>query len=140
VDGYLHQWLDIQKKHLETIRQSFSPLPQLQCRLFPHEMTGLRAVEVVAGEVFAEHAPDAVLFARAPFELEAQDGLYEMRLYLPNVTKNEINLFVKDGELILNAGGFRRHLLLPRQLEGYIVAKARLEGEQFHILFAKDTA
>ncbi len=140
VDGYLAEWLGIQQKHLDVIQHSFAPLPLLSCRLFPREMTGLKAVEAVAAEIFAQYEPDQVLFARTPFELEAKNGLYEMRLYLPGVSKKEIQLFVKDGELIVNAAGFRRHFLLPRQLNGYIVAKARLEGDQFNILFAKDSA
>jgi len=140
VGGYLAEWLTIQHRHLELIHNSFAPLPELTCRLFPREMTGLKAVEAVAAEIFAVYEPDQVLHTRTPFELEAKDGCYEMRLHLPGVSKKEIQMFVKDGELILNAAGFRRHFLLPRQLDGYIVAKARLDGDQFNILFAKDSA
>jgi arsenite-transporting ATPase len=139
-DGYLHEWLDIQRRHLAVIERSFAPLPLLSCKLFPSEMTGLNAVEAIADELFHEFAPDQVLLTRTPFELEARNGVFEMRLYLPGVTKKDVQLFVKDGELIVNAAGFRRHFLLPRQLDGFLVAKARLDGDHFIILFARDSA
>jgi arsenite-transporting ATPase len=140
VDGYLRQWLGIQSRHLEEIERAFRPLPLLRCKLFPQEMTGLAAVEAVAAEIFGDRDPAAVLHSDKPFDLVGEAGAYEMRLHLPGVTKKEVDLLVKEGELIVNAGGFVRHILLPRQLEHHTVARARLDGETFKILFTQEKA
>ncbi|MDP8225079.1 MAG: TRC40/GET3/ArsA family transport-energizing ATPase [Candidatus Lernaella stagnicola] len=140
VDGYLAEWVGIQKHHMQTIDASFHPLPRLQCKLFPREMTGLPAVGVLADEVFGDRDPAEIMYQHKPFELEAKQDYYEMRLYLPGVTKKDVSLLVKDGELILGAAGFKRHILLPRQLDEHVVAKARLNGDIFTIIFAKDSA
>ncbi len=140
IDGYLARWLDIQKTHLDEIERAFNPLPMLRCKLFPQEMTGLKAVEAIAAEVFAERDPAAVLYRDRPFELLGESGAYEMRLRLPGVGKKDINLLVKEGELIVSAGGFVRHILLPRQLDRHVVARARMDGDTFRIQFAREPA
>lgn len=139
IDGYLAQWIDIQARHLEEIQNAFAPLPLLRCKLFPREMTGLRAMRAVADELFDGHAPADVLHRGSPFELAGENGTYEMRLHLPGTTKKDVELLVKEGELIVTAGGFVRHLLLPRQLADHQVTKAKLDHETFRILFTKET-
>jgi hypothetical protein len=42
---------------------------------------------------------------------------------------------VRGDELILQVKNFRRHLLLPRRLEGLTVRKARLAGDTFIVTF-----
>ena len=140
VDGYLAEWVEIQKHHMQAITASFHPLPQLKCRLFPREMTGLPAIAQIAEEMFGDADPAKVMHTRAPFELEAKNDYYEMRLFLPGVSKREVQLLVKENELILTAAGHKRHILLPRQLDNHVVAKARLTGDTFTIIFAKDSA
>jgi len=140
IDGYLGQWLESQQRHIDEIKAAFAPLPILNCRMFPTEMTGLKAMEVVAKEVFGQLEPIKVLHEGRPFVLDGSDGAFEMRLHLPGVTKKDIELLVKSGELILNAGGFVRHILLPRQLDNHVVTRARLDGDFFKIRFAKEPA
>lgn len=140
VDGYLREWLAIQQTHLATVHTAFDPLPLLQCKLYPREMTGLAAVAMLARELFGDLAPEAVLHQRSPFELTTRNDCVEMRLHLPGVTKKEVELLVKDGELIVTASRYKRHLLLPRQLENHVVAKARFDGDMFTIFFTKDSA
>ena len=140
VDGYLAGWLDIQGRHLKEIKRFFAPLPMLRCKLFPEEMTGLPAVETIGDELFADGNPADILHRGRAFELEGEEGAYEMRLHLPGVTKKDVELLVKENELILRAKGFVRHILLPRQLEGHQVARARLDKGMFCIMFTKDKA
>ena len=139
IDGYLAQWIDIQAQHFKEIQTAFAPLPLLRCRLFPQEMTGLPAMRTIAEELFDGYSPADVLHHGRPFELEGENGTFEMRLHLPGLTKKDVELLVKEGELIVTAGGFVRHLLLPRQLADHQVAKARLDNETFRILFTKET-
>jgi arsenite/tail-anchored protein-transporting ATPase len=140
LDGYLSEWVGIQHQHMQAIDACFAPLPRLQCKLFPREMTGLDAIAAVAEEIFGDADAAAIMHNRAPFELEVKNDYYEMRLFLPGVSKKEVGLLVKDGEMILTAGAYKRHILLPRQLDEYVVAKAKLTGDTFLIIFAKDSA
>ena len=54
---------------------------------------------------------------------------------LPGIERGELDLWVRGEELVLQVKNFRRHLLLPRRLEGLTVRKARLLGDTFVVTF-----
>src|SRR5919197_2550888 len=51
-DPYFGKWKDIQAEHLQTVRESFEPVPILTARLFDREMVGLSLLEDMGREVY----------------------------------------------------------------------------------------
>src|SRR5919197_434011 len=51
-DPYFGKWKDIQAEHLQTVRESFEPVPILTARLFDREMVGLDLLEDMGREVY----------------------------------------------------------------------------------------
>jgi arsenite-transporting ATPase len=51
-DPYFGKWKDIQAEHLQTVRESFEPVPILTARLFDREMVGLALLEDMGREVY----------------------------------------------------------------------------------------
>ena len=41
-------------------------------------------------------------------------------------------------ELVIRIGGFKRHIMLPRQVASLNVVKAKLEGAYLNVLFKGD--
>jgi arsenite-transporting ATPase len=56
-DPYFAQWRLSQERHMESIEESFSPIPILTARLFDREMFGLEALGALADDVFEEAEP-----------------------------------------------------------------------------------
>src|SRR5438876_10143277 len=51
-DPYFGKWKDIQAEHLETVRESFQPLPILPVRLFDRELVGSPLLAELGAEVY----------------------------------------------------------------------------------------
>ena len=61
-----------------------------------------------------------------------------MRIKLPFIQKKNVELNKLSDELIVRVGGFKRHVLLPRQVAAARKVNARLEGEHLLIHFKGD--
>src|SRR2546423_2730408 len=51
-DPYFGKWKDIQAEHLQTVRESFEPVPILSARLFDREMVGIELLSEMGREVY----------------------------------------------------------------------------------------
>ena len=51
-DPYFGKWKDIQAEHLETVRESFEPVPIITARLFDREMVGLDLLAEMGHELY----------------------------------------------------------------------------------------
>jgi arsenite-transporting ATPase len=56
-------------------------------------------------------------------------------LKLPFVTKDDVELNKFSDELIIRIGGYKRHILLPRQVASYDSVKAKLDDQYLNIVF-----
>ena len=54
---------------------------------------------------------------------------------LPFIARSDVELNRVSNELIVRIGGFKRHILLPRQVAASESVNAKLEGEQLCITF-----
>lgn len=135
--GYFKDWARLQQEYMERIRSAFSPLPILSTPLYPTEMLGLDKLAEMGATTYGDLAPEAVLWHGKPFSVDGVDGAYRMSLHLPNVDRNEIQLWAKNDELIIGIGDTQRHIILPRVLAGHVVSKAKYQDGQFRIHFEK---
>src|SRR2546427_12026022 len=55
-DAYCGKWKDIQAEHLETVRESFQPVPIITARLFDREMVGIDLLAEMGAEVYGDQA------------------------------------------------------------------------------------
>lgn len=90
---------------LEVVEQASDPL-------------GLPALEAFAGVVFGERDPLAPLSpARKLHALETgSDGNSLLKLHLPNLELETLDLVTRGGELILELGHFKRNIPLPPEV------------------------
>ncbi len=135
--GYLKDWGKLQKKYMAGIERAFAPLPILQAPLFPTEMLGPSALAKMAEAAYDSRNPEDILWQGRPFELNGEDGKYKMSVMAPGVTKKDIDLWAKKGELIIKVGDFQRNLILPGCLDGHVVSKAEYKDDVFHVTFEK---
>ena len=128
-DPYFAHWREAQARHMETIKESFAPIPILTARLFDREMFGLEALGALAEDVFEDAEPLEVLFRGATHDIVKDGGGYDVVFHLPLVEKRNVDLAKKGAELFVKVGNYRRNILLPDALARLPAAGASFEGD-----------
>ena len=135
-DPYFERWIEAQKRHLETIEESFSPIPILKARLFDREMYGLESLSALGEDVFGETDPLGVLFKGAAHDIVKNGAGYEVIFNLPLVDKKAVDLSKRGAELLVQVGTYRRNILLPDSLARLSAAGAKVEDGQLRVRLA----
>ena len=126
-DPYFDRWRDAQREHLETIVNSFSPIPILKARLFDREMYGLEALGALADDVFEGADPLGIHFRGATHEIKKNGDGYDVVLNLPLAAKSDIDLSKRGADLLVRVGAYKRNILLPDSLARFHAAGASIE-------------
>jgi arsenite/tail-anchored protein-transporting ATPase len=137
-DPYFARWHEAQARHLETIEESFSPIPILKARLFDREMYGLVALNALADEVFEDMDPLAMLFRGATHEIVKNGGGYDVILNLPLAEKRSVDLSKRGAELLVRVAGYKRNILLPDSMARFHAAGAGIEGGRLTVRLRDD--
>jgi arsenite-transporting ATPase len=134
-DSYFQEWRESQRHYLEKAKEYFSPVPIFPVHLFKDEILGYSRLKVLASEIYGEKNPTDIFFRGEPYNLVKEDGQYRLMIKLPFIVKENVELNKLSEELIIKAGSFKRHVLLPRQVAASKSVKAKLEGEYLSIYF-----
>jgi arsenite/tail-anchored protein-transporting ATPase len=136
-DPYFGKWKDIQAEHLQTVHESFQPVPILTARLFEQEMVGLDLLEEMAGEVYEGGDPADVLHRDQPIRVRKRGPWYVLSMRLPFVERGEFDVHRKADELYVRVGSYKRNLILPHALQRLDVKQARFVDDGLEIRFAE---
>ncbi len=137
-DPYFAQWRLSQERHMESIEESFSPIPILTARLFDREMFGLEALGALADDVFEEAEPLEVLFRERTHDIVKNGGGYEVVFHLPLADKRDVDLSKKGAELLVKVGGYRRNILLPDALARLSAVGASFDRDLLKVRLADE--
>jgi len=127
-DPYFARWHESQRRHLETIEESFAPIPIFKAPLFDREMYGLQGLEALADEAFGEVDPLAMLFRGATHEIVKNGDGYDVIFNLPLAEKKSVDLSKRGADLLVRVGGHKRNILLPDSMARFNAAGASIEG------------
>ena len=134
-DTYFNNWRKNQEQHIEKAGEYFSPIPIFPVKLFKNEILGYETLKSLAGQIYGRKDPLKRFFKGEPFNLIKEKDDYRLTMKLPFVMKEEVEMNRISDELIVRVGGFKRHVLLPRQMAASKSVDAALEGEFLHINF-----
>ena len=137
-DAYFTDWRKSQRKYIKMAEQYFSPIPIFPVKLFKDEVLGYDRLDVLADQIYDGRNPLERFFKGEPYNLIKENGEYRLTMKLPFITKQDVELNKFSDELIIKVGGFKKHLLLPRQVAAAKKVKARLEGQHLSIYFKGD--
>jgi arsenite-transporting ATPase len=137
-DPYFGKWKEIQAEHLETVKESFQPVPILTARLFDREMVGLDLLAEMGEEVYGERDATDILHRDEPLRVRKRGTSYMLSLRLPFTEKAEIEVFRKADELFVRVGSYKRNLVLPQTLQRLEVKEASFVEDRLEIRFARD--
>lgn len=134
-DGYLRQLQETQCRYLAQIGQDFYPLPLLFNEWSGSEMVGITALSQLAHSMYGDADPGRIFFKGQPQEIAEEGDEYILKLPLPNVELQKVQLTKRGDELFIRIGNFKRELLLPAALAQRPAGGAVLNQGVLHINF-----
>src|SRR5437762_4487583 len=100
-DPYFGKWKDIQAEHLETVKESFQPLPIIRARLFDREMVGLDLLKQMGDELYGDRDGLELLHRDDPIRVRKRGTSYVLSLRLPFAERTDLEVFRKADELYI---------------------------------------
>jgi len=136
-DPYFGKWKDIHAEHLQTIEESFQPVPILRARLFEQEMVGMDLLERMGEEVYGTEDVTKLLHRDNPIRVRKRGPWYVLSMRLPFTDRGDIDVHRKADELYVRVGSYKRNLILPHALQRLEVKQARFTEEGLEVRFAE---
>ncbi len=136
-DAYFGRWKVLQAEHLSTIERSFSPVPVLKAYLRDRELSSTELLLALGGEIYDELDPAAILFDDDPLTIVRDGERHVMNVKLPFASRDQLELSVKNDELFLKVGPYRRTIMLPRSLATRTIDGAELNDDRLRITFTR---
>lgn len=134
-DEYFRDWIATQQRSLKEIRTIFEPIPVRTVNILRDEVVGIDRLNEMGDMIYGDLDPSAVLHGDSPYEISEEDGAYSLRIKLPFVRKDNVDLFKHEDDLVIRIGAFKRHVFLPRALTNLTPAGASLEDDTLTIRF-----
>jgi arsenite-transporting ATPase len=134
-DAYFKDWIEGQKQRLAQANDFFKPIPIFPVNLFRGEAIGYENLKRLADQIYGQKNPVTRFFKEKPYQLSKKDGQYHLSLKLPFISKKDVELNKFSDELIIRIGGYKRHIMLPRQVASYDSVKAKLDDQYLNIIF-----
>ena len=135
-DSYFAEWHKGQKSNLRRAKDCFHPVPILPVDLFEAEIVGYDSLKILSERIYGTTDPLVRFVAEEPYRLLKEDGHYCLRLKLPFVVKEDIDLSKISDELVLRIGNYKRYILLPKQVASRTTVKAKIEEPYLNITFS----
>ena len=134
-EGYLQDWYGLQSDLMQSIQESFLETRQFQVPLLEEEPIGAAPLSRMADQMFGQVRPDEILTSTEPVTLKEVDGQVQLRFWLPQLGKADLDIGRKDRELVLKAGSYTRVFSLPDSLADRQIEEARFNDGVLHIGF-----
>jgi arsenite/tail-anchored protein-transporting ATPase len=136
-DGYFAAWSEVQREQLDLVRSAFEPVPVLTAPYLEREVVGPEMLDRLAGEVFGDSDPAAVLHSHIAQELVTENGRATLRVDVPFADKGDLGLKKIGLEVVVRVGGQKRTIMLPPALAPYSASGARFEDGTLEISFER---
>ncbi len=134
-DPYFQYWKENQLTYRREIHENFSPLPVKEVPLYTKEICGLEAIAKLSALLYGEEDPSQVYYRETTFSIEQVKKGYLLKLFLPGIEPQKVEVNKKGDELNVRIGNHRRNIVLPQALASLQVAGAEMDEEHLTIAF-----
>jgi arsenite-transporting ATPase len=133
--GYFSRWRQTQNRYISETEQLFSPIPIFKVPLLNDQVVGMTELSKLAEEIYGELSPDQIFYQDTPYAFRKQQNDYFLDIKIPFLTKREVELSKRNEQLIVRMGGFKRQVLLPRNIAAREPSGAKVERDKIIIKF-----
>jgi arsenite/tail-anchored protein-transporting ATPase len=137
-DPYFGKWKEIQAHHLESVHESFAPVPILTARLFDREMVGIPLLAQMGDVVYGELDATGLLHRDEPIRIRKRGTTYVLSMRLPFADRSDLDVFRKADELYIRVGSYKRNLILPQVLQRLDIQDASFVDDRLEVRFARE--
>ena len=140
-DGkFMAGWRRSQQSYEKQVEAAFGTLPILHAPMFEREVVGQEMLVRLGEAIFADHDPAAMLATHRPQRMHKVGKDYVLSLELPFISKEEIDLVQREGDLYVTVGPYRREITLPRVLARRTNRTAKFDddGKVLNIFFSEE--
>ncbi len=134
-DSFFGSWKKTQQKYIEEAERYFTNVPIWKVHLFNDQVLGVEGLNRLGNRLYAEIDPISIYQTEKAYQFGKYDDQYQISLLLPFVEKGEIKLAKRAEEVIVQIGGFRQHIPLPRSLTDKQPSGAKLIEDRLVITF-----
>ena len=120
------KYVTAQSEYLQEIEESFSPLPIFKVKHVGQEVFGLELLDKVGKAIYHDADPRKIFHRESPFAVKEEKNHYVISMHLPFITQSDFTLNKYGDELVINLGGRRKSVFLPR-FANYL----ELDGHEF---------
>ena len=132
---YFAELRKAQQGYLPIVEQEFGPVPVRTVPQFDHEMVGMDRLREIGQALFPDGDPTTVHYRGEPYRVQRENGTYVVQVALPFMSRDEIHLSRRADELLIQVGGWRRTLLLPRALLDAPTEGAKMDDGTLRVKF-----
>jgi arsenite/tail-anchored protein-transporting ATPase len=136
-DAFFASWRDTQERWTQSIAEFFEPVPVMRIPLFQDEVLGIDRLKRLGKSLYGDQDPSKRFYNEAPYRFCKVDGNYQLRLRLPFVSSEDINLYKKLDELIIRVGGIKRHVSLPARIAHCEPLSARVKDGELVVVLGR---
>jgi arsenite-transporting ATPase len=133
---FFAEWITIQKKYIAEIEACFEEIPKYYIPWYDTDLLGLDAINRICDDVFAKRADLFEIKADIEGEkYEQTETGYNLKLYLPNISKDEVAVNLSGSDVIVKIGNYKRNIPMPNSLRGMAVTSAKFDQSTLIIAF-----
>lgn len=136
-DAYFTDWLSTQQKSLGQIQTIFDPIPIRTVNILKDEVVGMDKLAVMGEMIYGKEDPSTIFYKDTVYEIVQKEDDYTLKIKVPFISKEYVDLFKEDGDLVVRIGSFKRHIFLPRALTNRKPGKATLNDNILSVHFPK---
>lgn len=134
-DTFMQEIYRNQEKFRQQIHQTFAPLPIWEGPYYSHEILGVQQLGELAETIFGQEDPTRIYYRGAVQEITRKGNVYVLRLPLPHVEMNKVQMTKRGDEMIIEIGNFKRDITLPSILANQEATVARFVNKALEIHF-----
>jgi arsenite-transporting ATPase len=138
--SHLDALVERQAQVMGEVKAAFGVLPQFAVPLITEEPVGVARLSKLARLVFGDRDPTDIMHHGLSQKIEAIDNGYVLRLPMPNVEVQRLDLTKRGDELFIDIGNFRREMALPLVLSDLEPGVARMQDGVLEIPFERQVA
>jgi len=132
---FFDEWLQIQSGYIDELQQVFGTIPLHKIKWYDIDITGMKSLDRLVADVLTDENLFAVKNTIHNEAYEKTKEGYQLKVYLPCVTKDDIIMHEAGMEVVLRIGNFKRSIPLPNALRKYQVAGANVQDDYLNIQF-----
>lgn len=134
---FFTDWIAIQKQYIDELEALFADLPVYHIPWFDTDLNGLEGIDrIVESTLRGRNVFDVQVPEHREVYEKTETG-YTLRLYLPFVDKEALDLHESAGDIILKTGNYKRNIPKPDVLRRFAVAGAGLVDNTLTIRFER---